>query len=102
MQLPRRKCMSIKLTNAIRSIQIKREKGSTEVTDNISCKIVDYIEKHQNHYYKDADGREMVEIHVDNLYTYNNDDKNLPVLPPLSGNLSVLPPNGARPRIVLG
>ena len=53
-----------------------------------------YIENERVYFYTADDGTDMVELHVDNMYQYNDDDlKNLPILGLYGGNTSVrLPP----------
>ena len=44
----------------------------------------------------------MVEIHADDLYTYETYKGKLPVLPPFGGDLSVRIPSASKPTLVFG
>ena len=62
----------------------------------------EYIEKERMHFYQDENGKEMVEIHVDDVYTYDDIQNNLPYFPSLGGSLSVRLPKGAKPILIMG
>jgi len=61
---------------------------------DLSTKINEYIETERAHFYTSSEGNiEMVEMHVDDLYSYNNKTNDLSLLGTFGGNLSVrLPP----------
>ena len=107
-QISKIKYQALMHNGVFRANRVKKEKSekkevSKNLIDDASSLIEDYIENEQTHFYKDEDGKEMVEIHVDHLYTYDNDcNKDLPSLKPFGGNLSVRLPKGEKPRIVLG
>ena len=61
-----------------------------------------HIEDERMYFYQDENDKEMVEMHVDDVYTYGNKQDNLPPLPSLGGSLSVRLPKEAKPVIVLG
>ena len=44
----------------------------------------------------------MVEVHVDDLYKYDQIEEGLPVLGPYGGNLSVRKPEGKKPVVTFG
>ena len=91
---------SLKYNKAIKTIVVKKEeKGSDEPEDAVMEK---YIEDERMHFYQDENGKKMVEMHVDDVYTYDDKQDNLPPLPSLGGSLSVRLPEGAKPVIVLG
>ena len=66
--------------------------------DDINIKMKKYIEKHRIHSYLN-NNTPMVEVHVDDLYAYD-EDKNLQILAPLGGGgISVCLPEGTKPII---
>ena len=73
------------------------------VKDNdINTQMQAYIKKHRMHYYTE-NSIQMVEVHVDDIYAYDDDgDKNLPKLGPYGGNTSVRIPEGRKPVITFG
>ena len=97
------KYRSLIYMNKIKSFNVKQEKGTVDKKySNLSSTIVKYTEDHRIHFYKDEKDVAMVEMHVDDIYAYNESDCDLPSLPPFGGNLSVrLKPN-QRPRIAFG
>ena len=64
--------------------------------------IKDYVEKKCIHFYEDEDGKEMVEMHADDLYTYDDNQNSLPILNSLGGNVSVRKPEATKPVIIFG
>ena len=102
-QLPKKlylvQCLSKKLQNLGKHHSVKKQKTTLE---NVSNKISKYNKQVRSFEYNE-DGREMIELHVDDVYACDNDeDKYLPKLPKFGGNLSVRFPDGAKPRLVLG
>ena len=79
-QITKQKYDSLKRTKGFQIIKIIQEKSGGE----------DTISKVKN-FYNVGGEVEMVEIHVDNLYSYPDEDakRNLPVLGPLGGSVSV-------------
>ena len=73
------------------------------VKDNdINTQMQAYIKKHRMHYYTE-NSIQMVEVHVDDIYAYDDDgDKNLPKLGPYGGNTSVRIPEGRNQLSPLG
>ena len=91
---------SLKYNKAIKTIVVKKEeKGSDRPVDSV---IEKYIENEHMYFHQDENGKEMVEMHVDDLYTYGNKQDNLPHLPSLGGSLSTCLSKGTKPVIVLG
>lgn len=84
-QLPCRKDGSMKCLDDIRTLEIKMEEKATKstglVVENVSGKVSEYIDDKLLHSYKDKCGRDILETHVDDVYTYNKIEKNH--LPPL-------------------
>lgn len=99
-QITKQKYDSLKRTKGFQIIKIKQEKSGDE--DTIS-KVNRYVDKYCTHFYNVGEV-EMVEMHVDYLYSYSDEDskRNLPVLGPLGGSVSVRLPHGAKPRIWFG
>ena len=103
-QLPRRKYISMKCLDTIRTIGVKKEELATGLeTENVSDKVSEYIDEKRVHFYKDENGRDMTEIHVDDVYSYDAIEiNNLPSLASKGGNASVRLPKGSKPKIIFG
>mgnify|MGYP001372746814 CR=1 FL=1 len=74
-------------------------------SEDMVMKINKYIEEHSTHFYTakfNGVETEMVELHVDVVYSYSNADKNSPPLHTLGGNASVRLPEGQKPWLVFG
>jgi len=106
MQLPRRKYIAMKMNGTLRTVQIKQEKDRKQMKpsliDDISTKVDEYVEKQRIHFYKSEDNVDMVEMHVDDVYSYKENEGNLPLLPSLGGDLSVRIPIGEKPILWFG
>ena len=106
MQLPRRKYIAMKMNGTLRTVQIKQEKDRKQMKpsliDDISTKVDEYVEKQRIHFYKSEDNVDMVEMHVDDVYSYEANEGNLPLLPSLGGDLSVRIPVGEKPILWFG
>ena len=90
-------------TNEVNIKQTKGVKGEQE--KNYEHSVEKYIAENQVHFFTNKEGREMVEQHVDDVYSYNNEEdkrKKLPDIGEYGGALSVRLPVGARPRIIFG
>ena len=97
-QLSRKKYIALKYRNRLKVLETKRNgKGLS----NMESKINSYIDENVSHYYK-KDGEDMVEIHVDELYKYDDIDKNLPPLGLFGGNRSVRLPADVKARLCFG
>ena len=69
--------------------------------DDIASKIESFVEDNRTHFYKE-DEIDMVEIHADEIYKYDNDDVNLPQIPLFGSNTSVRLPSGQKARLCFG
>ena len=96
----------MKMNGTLRTVQIKQEKDRKQMKpsliDDISTKVDEYVEKQRIHFYKSEDNVDMVEMHVDNVYSYEENEGNLPLLPSLGGDLSVRIPIGEKPILWFG
>ena len=64
-------------------------------------KVRKYIDDKRLHFYKDEDGRDIVEFYVDNVYSYNKiETNNLPLFASKWGNTSVWLPKGSKTKII--
>ena len=103
-QIPKWKYNSLKLSNKIRAVEVKKEGAG--LLSNITTKLAKYIEEGRAHFYEEVNGKEvtnMVELHVDDLYAYDeNDLKSLPRLGKFGGNISKRIPPGCKPQLVFG
>ena len=100
MQVTRRQYLTMKYKKKLQTVRVKKEKDSEE---DMVMKINKYIEEHTTHFYTakfNGVETEMVELHVDMVYSYSDTDKNLPPLPTLGGNASVRLPEGQKPWLV--
>ena len=69
---------------------------------DITTKMSRYIEKHRVHFYDEKDVK-MIELHVDDMYTYDIDgEKSLPILGPYGGNTSVRISQSVKPILTFG
>jgi hypothetical protein len=57
-------------------IRVKREEKESDVEKEIRV----FLDKKLTYFYTDMDGNKFAEVHMDVLYSYSNDDKNLPPL----------------------
>ena len=69
--------------------------------DDIASKIESFVEDNRTHFYKE-DEIDMVEIHADQIYTYDTDDVNLPQIPLFGGNPRVRLPSGQKAMLCFG
>ena len=106
MYVLRRKYIVMKTTSVIRTIHIKEEDEKKEdgaLVENLSSKIDDYVEKERIHFYKNEDNLDMVEMHIDDVYKYEDNEGNLLLLGPFGGEgVSVHLPKDSRPVLVFG
>ena len=60
--------------------------------------------KNRIHFYTECEsGTEMVELHIDDLYAYDDSDtSNLPLIGPLGDNVSPRIPPNQKPVIIIG
>ena len=83
------------------TLQFKKE--SRRILEDKSSTVIDeYVKNEFVHFYTDEEGKQMVEMHVDDIYSYNNTEENLPPLPSLGGNLSVRKPKESKAKLVFG
>jgi hypothetical protein len=112
MQLSKRvylqnKCLkSLSALKIITKIKQERKAKDTKDTIDVSAAVTKYLDAKAYHYRNDA-GEEMVEVHADWLYSYDESDeklpKGIPPIPKYGGNLSICikPPN-VKPRFTFG
>ena len=72
MQMPRWKYSNFKLKKVINHILIKNEGSS--IAQVLDDKMAKYIENERVYFYTADNGTDMVELHVDDIYQYNNDN----------------------------
>ena len=103
-QIPQQKYISMKYLDTMCTIGIKKEEIATGLeVENVSDKVSKYIDKKRGHFYKDENGRDMTEIHVDDVYSYDKlEVNNLPSLASKEGNASVRLPKISKPEIIFG
>ena len=103
-QMTRRHYLHKKLENRIQKQKLKKEASVNDIVD-VERDVQKYISDQRIHEYK-QNGKEMVEIHVDDWFNYNNDDEDtkqgLPFIGEFGGSLSVRLPKGEKPRIIFG
>ena len=58
------------MKHLINTVHVKKENA---LTDDIAAKMARYIENKQVYFYV-ADGKDMVELHVDDVYGYDKND----------------------------
>ena len=96
----------MKMNDTLRTVRIKQGKDQKKMKhtliDNISTKVDEYIEKQRIHFYKSEDNVDMVEMHVDDVYSYEENEGNLPLLPSLGGDLIVRIPIGEKSILWFG
>ena len=80
-------------------LKYKEELSSGE--SDIRKKIEKYIDKHRIYHYTDND-IPMVEVHVDDVYKYDQIEEGLPVLDAYGGSVSVRKPEGKKPVVTFG
>ena len=99
-QLSKKQYLSLKVRNELRTIEVKKEKD-IKLSGNITEKMTTYIEEQRIYSYQDGEEKEdMVELHVDDYYGYDDVDKT--ILPRYGGNVSVRLPVGSKPRLCFG
>ena len=101
-QMTKVKYLALTFNEQIHRIHIKKERCGD--LPDISTKINDYIETKRTHFYTLSEGNiQMVEMHVDDLYSYNDTTNDLlPLLGPYGGSLSVRLPSEQKPIITFG
>jgi hypothetical protein len=83
--------------------KIKQERKRKDTAD-VSAAVTNYLDKKAYHYCNKA-GEDMVEVHADWLYGYEEDEKlpnEIPPLPKYGGNLSIRKPESVKPRVLFG
>ena len=103
-QLRKAEYDSLKRRNPLRTLNVKKEHKS-DLSEDIAVKTQKYIEEFRTHFYTEGEERrEMVEIHVDDYYAYDDKDnnENVPNIGPLGDNLSVRLPHGKKARLCFG
>ena len=98
-QISKYNYLSLKYRNELRTFNVKQKDGNTP--DDVVQKMNFYIEKHRTHFYRKED-KEMVELHVDDYYAYDNSDADNIPIGDYGGSLSVCLPTGSKPRICFG
>jgi hypothetical protein len=111
MQLSKRMYLqnkSLKSMSVVLKTKIKQEKKIKQerntVAEDALAAVTKYLDEKAYHYRNKA-GEDMVEVHADWLYQYDETEK-LPngflPLPTLGGNLSVRKPESVKPRVTFG
>jgi hypothetical protein len=83
--------------------KIKQERKAKD-TANVSAAVTNYLDKKAYHYRNKA-GEDMVEVHADWLYGYEEGEKLPNGIPPLlkyGSNLSIRKPECVKPRVPFG
>jgi hypothetical protein len=99
-QLPRRKFLKLKYQN--RSQWLTPAKNGKNEGVQLDQKIREFVDKKLTYEYKQDDGEEFVEIHVDYLYSCGLNDKDLPPLGKFGGNQSVRLPTDQKAYLFFG
>ena len=100
-QITRRKYDELRVKHLINEVKVKEENA---MRDDIAVKMAAFIADKQVHHYV-ADGKDMVELHVDAVYGYDEGDttnKHLPPLRIMGGNRSVRLHHGEKTRLCFG
>jgi hypothetical protein len=83
--------------------KIKQERKAKDKVD-VFAAITKYLDKKVYHYHNEA-GKDMVEVHADWLYSYEEVKKlpkGIPPLPKCGGNLSICKPENVKPQVPFG
>lgn len=103
-QQPKQEYLKAKFRQTKKEVKMKTEKGGKLEKDYVSD-VEKYIVEECIYFYTNTEGTEIVEQHVDDMYTYNNKEntkQSLPYIGDYGGSLSLRLPEGARPRIFFG
>jgi hypothetical protein len=107
MQLSKRMYLrnkNLKSMSALKTkTKIKQERKAKD-TANVPAAVTNYLDKKAYHYRNKA-GEDMVKVHADWLYGYEEVEKLLNGIPPLpkyGGNLSIRKPESVKPRVPFG
>jgi hypothetical protein len=83
--------------------KIKQERKAKDTAD-VPAAVTKYLDKKAYHYRNKA-GEDMVVVHADWLYAYEEDEKltnRFPPLPKYGGNLSIRKPESVKPQVPFG
>ena len=88
-----------------RKTKIKQERKANDITVlDVTAAVTKYLDTKAYHYCN-KEGEEMVEVHSDWLYSYEEGEKlpeGIPPIPEYGGNLSVRKPLNVKPRVPFG
>jgi hypothetical protein len=107
MQLSKRMYLQNKSLKSLSASKIKtkiKQERKAKDTANVAAAVTKYFEEKAYHYHNEA-GKDMVAVHADWLYSYEEVEKlpnGIPPLPKYGGNLSVRKPENVKPRVSFG
>jgi hypothetical protein len=107
MQLSKRMYLQNKSLKSMSALKIKtkiKQERKAKDTADVSATVTKYLDEKAYHYHNEA-GKDMVEVHADWLYSYEEDEKlpnGIPPLPKYGGNLSVRKPENVKPLVTFG